>query len=76
MNKYTRTALIALIWLFAVVVNVIFIVAMETVIPHRIILKWVVIFSFTYTWVYQFDSVTQKLKNPQRNGNSRRGHAK
>jgi len=73
-NKYTRTALIALIWLFAVVVNVIFIVAMETVIPHRIILKWVVIFSFTYVWVYQFDSITQKLKNPPRNRHSRRGH--
>jgi len=74
MNKYTRTAVIALLWLFAIAINVIFIVAMETVLPHRIILKWVIIFSFTYTWVYQFDSVTQKLKKSPRNGNSSRGH--
>ena len=74
MNKYTRTAVIALLCLFAIAINVIFIVAMETVLPHRIILKWVIIFSFTYTWVYQFDSVTQKLKKSPRNGNSSRGH--
>lgn len=76
MSRSTRTALIALIWLFAVAINVIFIVAMETVIPHRIILKWVIIFSFTYVWVYQFDSITQKLKKSPRNGNSSRGQAK
>lgn len=72
-NKHLRTAIIALIWLFAVVVNVVFIVAMETVIPHRIILKWVIIFSFTYMWVYQFDSITQKIKKSPRNCNSKRG---
>ncbi len=71
-NKYIRIAFIVLMWLFAVAINVIFIVAMESLLPHRIILKWAVIFSFTYVWVYQFDSVTQKLKKSPRNGHSKR----
>jgi len=63
---------ILLLWVLCFVAVTVFVIAMEAVLSHRAVLKWFLIFTFTYVLVYQIDFITRKIKKSPRNGNSKR----
>lgn len=64
---------ILLLWIFCFVAVTVFIVAMETLLPHRFVLKWILIISFTTTLVSTIYGMTEVIKKSLRNGNSIKG---
>lgn len=64
---------ILLLWMFCFVAVTVFIVAMETVLPYRFVLKWILIISFTITLVSAIYAMVGGIKKSLRNGNSIKG---
>ena len=70
MNRQKRTKLIAcikiaLLWLFCVMAIFAFVVAMERVLFYRIVLKWILIFTFACVLIRQIKEVEKKIKSPR-----------
>lgn len=72
--KTIVTIKILSLWLFCFVAIIAFIIIFESLLQYRIILKWILIFTFTCVLIRQIDEATQKIKKSPRNGNSKRGH--
>ncbi|AMJ40679.1 hypothetical protein [Anaerotignum propionicum] len=72
--KAVATIKILSLWLFCFVAIIAFIIFIESLLQYRIILKWILIFTFTCVLIRQIDEATQKIKKSPRNGNSKRGH--
>ncbi len=63
------------LWLLYAVIVFGFIAMVESALPYRIVLKWIIIFSFfgiTASGVYKME---KKIKKSPRNGHSKRGQA-
>ncbi|WP_352400115.1 hypothetical protein [Anaerotignum sp.] len=63
-----------LLWLLYLVVLFLFISMVESAIPHRIVLKWFIIFTFFGVSVTAVRDIEKKIKKSPRNGHSDRGH--
>ncbi len=65
---------ITLLWLLYLVVLFLFITMVELALPYRIILKWIIIFSYFGVSVIGVRDMEKRIKKSPRNGNSSRGH--
>ena len=63
---------ISILWFLCGVAILTFIIAMESVLQYRIILKWALIFTFMCVLIHQVNEVTREIKKSPRNGNSKR----
>lgn len=71
----TNIKVVAL-WLLYSVIVFGFIAAVECALPHRILLKWIIIFSFFVVSVPGVYKMEKKIKKSPRNGNSERDKVK
>jgi len=67
----TNIKVVAL-WLLYAVIAFGFIAAVECALPHRIVLKWIIIFSFLVVSAPGVYKMEKKIKKSPRNGNSKR----
>lgn len=61
------------LWLLYAVIVFGFIAAVECALPHRIVLKWIIIFSFFGVSTPGVYKMEKKMKKSPRNGYSKRG---
>lgn len=71
----TNIKVVAL-WLLYSVIAFGIIAAVECALPHRIVLKWIIIFSFFVVSVPGVYKMEKKIKKSPRNGNSERDKLK